>query len=357
MFAIPKFLPEIALQKYGVFSKYAIYLQKNFGKMKILGLGNALVDVLSKLESDDLLADIGIQKGAMDMISKEQMVAIRKYQQGVETTKTPGGANCNTMRAISLLGGESGFIGKVGDDSLADFYEEAIRSAGAAAYLIKTTGMSGSCTVFISPDGERTMGTYLGPGPTILPDEITDELLKQYDCIHIEGYLIVNDTLVRETIKKAKRLGLKVALDLANYNIVNAYKGLLEELIPQYVDILFANASEAEAFTGLPAQEAVKALEQQVDIALVTLGKEGSLIGSQGHFYHVPAEGGKPVDTTGAGDNFAAGFLYGLSVGATLEQSARIGSMLAGYVIDVVGPQIPADKWEQIKLKVKAILS
>ena len=229
--------------------------------------------------------------------------------------------------------------------------------AGVASYLIKTEGPSGACTVFNSPDVERTMGTFLGPAPTISPDEITEDVLSGYDCIHIEGYLIVNEELVRETMKKAKRLGLKVALDLANYNIVNAYKGLLEEVIPQYVDILFANASEAEAFTGLPAQEAVKALEKQVHVALVTLGKDGSLIGSEGKFYHVDAEGGKPVDTTGAGDNFAAGFLYGQSVGASLVQSAQIGSMLSGYVIDVVGPQVPADKWEQIKLKVKTILA
>lgn len=325
--------------------------------MKILGIGNALVDVLSKLDSDETLVKIGIQKGAMDMISREQMYVIRKYQANTETTQAPGGANCNTMRAIALLGGQSGFIGKVGDDSLGQFYEEALLNAGVASYLIKTEGPSGACTVFISPDGERTMGTFLGPAPTISPDEITEDVLRNYNCIHIEGYLIVNEELVRETMKKAKRLGLKVALDLANYNIVNAYKGLLEEVIPQYVDILFANASEAEAFTGLPAQEAVKALEKQVDVALVTLGKEGSLIGSHGQFYHVDAEGGKPVDTTGAGDNFAAGFLYGQSVGASLVQSAQIGSMLSGYVIDVVGPQVPADKWEQIKLKVKAILA
>lgn len=325
--------------------------------MKILGLGNALVDVLSKLDSDETLVKIGIQKGAMDMISREQMYVIRKYQANTETTQAPGGANCNTMRAIALLGGQSGFIGKVGDDNLGQFYEEALLKAGVASYLIKTEGPSGACTVFISPDGERTMGTFLGPAPTISPDEITEDVLRGYDCIHIEGYLIVNEELVRETMKKAKRLGLKVALDLANYNIVNAYKGLLEEVIPQYVDILFANASEAEVFTGLPAQEAVKALEKQVHVALVTLGKDGSLIGSEGKFYHVDAEGGKPVDTTGAGDNFAAGFLYGQSVGASLVQSAQIGSMLSGYVIDVVGPQVPADKWEQIKLKVKTILA
>ena len=111
--------------------------------MKILGLGNALVDVLSRLENDDLLTDIGIQKGAMDMISKEQMIVIRKYQEGSKTIQAPGGSNCNTMRAISLLGGKSGFIGKVGNDSLSEFYENAIRQAGVSSYLLKTEGMSG----------------------------------------------------------------------------------------------------------------------------------------------------------------------------------------------------------------------
>ncbi len=325
--------------------------------MKILGLGNALVDVLSKLDSDEILEEIGIQKGAMDMITREQMFNMRKFQEGSEVTQAPGGSNCNSMRAISLLGGKSGFIGKVGDDSLGEFYGNAIQEAGVSSYLVKTEGPSGSCTVFISPDGERTMETFLGPAPTISADEITDEVLKEYNYIYIEGYLIVNEELVRETMKKAKRLGLKVALDLANYNIVNGFKGLLKEVIPQYVDILFANESEAEAFTGLPAREAIKVLTDQVEIALVTLGKDGALVGNRDVVIQVPAEGKNPVDTTGAGDNFAAGFLYGQSVNASLEQSARIGSVLSGYVIDVVGPQIPLDKWEQIKLKVKAILA
>ncbi|EJW96601.1 PfkB family carbohydrate kinase [gut metagenome] len=217
--------------------------------------------------------------------------------------------------------------------------------------------MSGSCTVMISPDGERTMATFLGPAPTISPDEITDEMLSQYQCIYIEGYLLVNELLVRGVMERAKRLGLKVALDLSNFNIVNAFKGLLDDIIPKYVDILFSNESEAEAYTGKPAKEAVRVLSEMVDVSLVTLGKKGSVVGSHGNFYSIPADGGKPIDTTGAGDNFAAGFLYGQSLGATLVQSARIGSLLAGYVIDVVGPQIPEDKWEQIKLKVKEILA
>ncbi len=323
--------------------------------MNTLGLGNALVDVLLRLNSDETLKEVGMQKGAMDMISREQMLAIRHNQQGLERTQAPGGSACNSMRAIACLGGKSGFIGKIGTDEEGKFYEEALKKAGTAPYFIKEEGVSGSCTVLISPDGERTMGTFLGPAPTITPDEISEEVLSKYQCIYIEGYLIVNEPLVRSAMEKAKKLGLKVALDLSNFNIVNAFKGLLEDLIPKYVDILFSNESEAEAFTGVPAHEAVKVLSEMVEVSIVTLGKEGAVIGSKGSFYAIPAEGGKPIDTTGAGDNFAAGFLYGLSVGATLEQSGRIGSLLSGYVIDVVGPQIPDDKWKQIKLKVSDI--
>lgn len=325
--------------------------------MNTIGLGNALVDVLLKLESDETLAEVGIEKGAMDMINRDQMIAIRKMQEHREKSLAPGGSACNTMRAIAYLGANAGFIGKIGDDSVGEFYEMEVKKAGVAPYFVRTEGVSGSCTVLISRDGERSMGTFLGPAATITPEEITEDVLRKYDCIYIEGYLIVNEPLVRSAMEKAKRLGLRVALDLSNFNIVNAFKGLLEDLIPTYVDILFSNESEAEAFTGLKASEAVKVLSRMVDVSVVTLGKEGALVGSRGVFVSVPAEGGKPVDTTGAGDNFAAGFLYGQSVGATLEQSARIGSMLAGYVIDVVGPQVPYNQWEQIKLKVKAILA
>ena len=319
--------------------------------MNTIGLGNALVDVLLKLENDDVLAEVGIQKGAMDMINQEQMIKIRKSQEGLERSQAPGGSVCNTMRAMAILGAKAGFIGKIGSDSVGEYYEEALKKANVSPYFAKTDGISGSCTVLISPDGERTMGTFLGPAPTITPDEITEEMLSAYQCIYIEGYLLVNEELVRTTMQKAKKLGLKVALDLSNFNIVNAFRGLLDD------NILFSNESEAEAFTGLKAHEAVKVLSEQVEISLVTLGKEGALVGSKGQVIAVPAEGGKPVDTTGAGDHFAAGFLYGQSVGATLEQSARIGSLLAGYIIDVIGAQIPDDKWEQIKLKVNSILS
>ena len=316
--------------------------------MKIIGLGNALVDIALRIESDEVLHKVGITKGAMDMIEREKMLSIHTLLQHIDQRKAPGGAACNSMRALAHLGHQSGFIGKIGTDSLGDFYEKALADVGVSPFFVKTNEETGRCTVLVSPCGERTMATYLGPAPTLLPEDITEEVLSSYDLIYIEGYLLVNEPLVRSVMQRAKAMGMKVALDLANFNIVNAFRDLLNDLVPKYVDILFSNESEANAFTGLPAEEAVKEIQKMVDISLVTLGKKGILIGHNGTTSFVPSGGAEPVDTTGAGDNFAAGFLYGLSTQASLEKSARIGAILAEYVIGVMGPEIPNEQWDKV---------
>jgi sugar/nucleoside kinase (ribokinase family) len=339
-----------------MFFLYAIYLRKNI-TMSTLGLGNALVDILLRLDNERFLVDMGIAKGAMDMIDENQMVLIQQTLSHLEINHTPGGSVCNSMRAMARLGAFAGFIGKIGDDDPGAYYEQALLKAGVTPYFTKVKGISGCCTVLISPDGERTMATFLGPAPTLRPENICEDIVARYDCMYIEGYLLVNESLVRDAMKKAKRAGVKIALDLSNFNIVYAFKGMLDDIIPAYVDILFSNESEAKAFTGLEPEDAIRKMSQMVDITVVTCGKDGAVVSGRGETLRVTAEGGKPLDTTGAGDHFAAGFLYGQSVGASLEQSARIGSMLAGYVINVIGPQIPDDLWKQIKLKVETLLS
>ncbi len=325
--------------------------------MAVLGMGNALVDILLKLESDETLSELGLVKGEMDMIEAAQMIHIQQKQEHLDKSQSPGGSVCNTIRAIASLGLPSGFLGKIGSDAVGAYYEKEIIASGASSYLVKTDGISGVSTVLISPDGERTMATFLGPAPTISPDDITAEILAPYQYMYVEGYLLVNETLVRSALMKARQAGLKVILDLANFNIVHAFRPLLDDIVPAYVDILLSNEGEAEAFTGLPPTEAMGKLTSMVEIAVITLGKEGAMAGKAGETVRVAAEGGMPVDTTGAGDNFAAGFLYGQAKGASLKQSAAIGSLLAGCVIDVVGPQIPHSCWGQIKLKVASILA
>ena len=334
--------------------------------MKIIGIGNALLDVLIRLDNDHTLAELGLKKGAMDLIDESTMRRIQKAQTGLERTEAPGGSVCNTMRALARLNNsgvwegqadtKTGYIGKAGDDAISAYYEEEIRKAGVRPFLLRTEGLSGCSTVLISPDGERTMATFLGPAGNWSADEIPDEMIQSYDCMYMEGYLIANEKLFLPMLTRAKRMGLKVALDLSNFNIVNGFRDLLKEVVPAYVDILFSNESEAFAFTGLPAIEAIDQMAETVDIAVVTVGKDGVWAKQANRKIHQAAISNHVVDTTGAGDHFAAGFLFGYSIDATLEQSAGIGSLLSGRVIETVGAQIPEDRWTQIKLKIDGIL-
>ena len=324
--------------------------------MRIIGIGNALLDVLLRLESDSVLTEMGVKKGAMDLIDESKMREIQKTQSGLQRSEVPGGSVCNTMRAMARLGAEVGYIGKIGDDNAGKIYEDETKRAGVNPFFVRAEGISGCSTVLISPDGERTMATYLGPAATLSDEEIPDEILQPYDCLYMEGYLISDEKLFLPMLKRAKRLGLKVALDLSNFNIVNGFKDLLKEVIPEYVDILFSNESEAEAYTGLTAREAVNVITKDVEISVVTIGKDGVLVGDNSQIIHNPALDSNVIDTTGAGDNFAAGFLYGYSLGVSLEQSAKIGTLLSANVIETVGAQIAGERWAKIKLKVDDIL-
>jgi sugar/nucleoside kinase (ribokinase family) len=319
-------------------------------------MGNALMDVLLQLPSDAVLERIGLPRGVMELVSETQMVALRKEQAALLRTEKPGGAACNTVRALSRLGVQTGFIGKIGSDAAGSHYEAAVRNAGVTPFFVRTEGISGSCTVLISPDGERTMATFLGPAADIQPEELSGTLFPDKGYLYIEGYLTANQPLMRAAMDMAHRKGAKVALDLANFHIVDTYRSFLEKIVPQEVDILFCNQTEAEAFTGMDTRAAVAYLGSLVEIAVVTVGKDGAWIASKGQIAHVEACTCSSIDTTGAGDHFAAGFLYGQTVKATLVQSGRLGALLAGYAVSVIGTEIPEEHWDKIRNEVAGIL-
>jgi sugar/nucleoside kinase (ribokinase family) len=300
---------------------------------------------------------MGIAKGAMEMIDANQMAVLQRKKARLKKTQAPGGSVSNTMRVLAKLGASAGFIGKIGTDALGVYYENALREYGVKPYLVRTDGATGCCTVMISPDGERTMATFLGPAHTLSPDDIPEKIVARYDCIYIEGYMLVNGPLVRAAMKIAQKRGVMIALNLSNFRIVEANHRLLEELLDEfYIDILIANASEAKAFTGLEPAGAVEQIAEWVDIAIVTMGDKGSLIAGRGETVRVPCERVHPVDTTGAGDYYAAGCLYGLLGGAWTFPAGLMGGTLAAYVVEAVGAQIPADEWPSLKASAKDLL-
>ena len=325
---------------------------------KIIGLGNALVDVLATLKDDSLLHEMNLPKGSMQLVDDVKFQEINTCFAGMKTHLATGGSAANTILGLSCLGASTGFIGKIGKDEYGNFFRENLEKNGIEDKLLLSDLPSGVASTFISPDGERTFGTYLGAAATLTADELSPDMFKGYSYLYIEGYLVQDHDMILRAIQLGKEAGLQICLDLASYNIVDAYKEFFTLLINKYVDIVFANEDEAKAFTGDGPLAALDVLGKQCSIAVVKVGSEGSYIRKGTIDVKVDAIKVKNVvDTTGAGDYYAAGFLYGLTCGYSLDKCAKIGSILSGNVIQVIGTTLSKKCWDEIKLKINEVIS
>ena len=314
----------------------------------IIGLGNALADILTRIESDDILDNLGFGRGSMHLVGRDTHERISGLLSSFETKVVSGGSAANTMRGLARLGVPCSYIGKIGPDAVGDFMRNEMNSLGVHPQLIESDTPTGRCMVLISPDGERTMATFLGAAVELAPEEIGPELFDGCDILHIEGYLVQNHGLIRRAVQTAKAAGLTISLDMASYNVVEENHGFLTELVRGYVDLLFANEDEARAFTGQEPEEAVHTIGGLCNIAVVKTGAKGSLIACGDDVFAVDAAPAQVVDTTGAGDLYATGFLYGLSKGLPLRECGEIGSLVAAKAIETVGPTLTPDRLEMI---------
>lgn len=317
--------------------------------MKVLGMGNALVDVLALIEDDSLLEQLGLPKGSMQLIDEERKKSLDKVIDSREKHIASGGSASNTIVGLAKLNINTGFIGRIGKDSFGEHYKKDLEKCNVISHLsISGTEASGVATTFISKDGQRTFGTYLGAAAALSVKDLKDEDFIGYDYFYIEGYLVQNLDLIRSAISLAKKHGLKVILDMASYNVVEASKNFLLEIIPEYVDIIFANEEEAKALLDKNPEEALAILAGQVDIAIVKVGEKGSWIQRGKEKVFVPAMKVNCIDTTGAGDLYASGFIYGLIKNLPLSQCGEIGTLLAGNVIQYIGPKMDDGKWTEL---------
>lgn len=315
---------------------------------KILGIGNALVDILVQLPNDEPLRKLSLPKGSMQLIDQTTMKRISDATSLLEKYVATGGSASNTSVGLAKLGCNVGFIGKVGPDEIGEFYASDLNDNKVTPHLLKSDLPSGRCNVLISNDSERTMATYLGAAVTLNADDLNINIFRQYDILHIEGYLVQNYNLITRAGQLAKEAGLIVSLDLASYNIVNENIDYLKDFVSKYVDIIFANEEEATAYTKLPAEQAVHAIAQEANLAIVKVGSKGSYVKQGENLYHIPAEKVKAIDTTGAGDAYAAGFLYGYANNMPIDQCAKIGTLCATQVIEEIGAKISPERWQKI---------
>ncbi|MEJ8749798.1 adenosine kinase [Phocaeicola sp. ICN-14070] len=324
---------------------------------KIIGMGNALVDVLVRIDDDSLLEKLHLPKGSMQLIQEATLSEIRKYTSGMKIHRSTGGSAGNTVCALAALGANPGFIGKIGQDETGAFFGDTLRQRGVNALLATCDLPSGIASTFISTDGERTFGTYLGAAATLRAEDLSRKMFAGYNYLYIEGYLLQDHDLMLRAVQLAKEEGLQVCLDMASYNVVEAERDFFDQLIVKYVDIVFANESEALAYTGKAPHEALEEIASKCSIAVVKTGKEGSLVKKGTEVIQLlscPVD--NVLDTTGAGDFYAAGFMYGLTCGYSLEKCVQISTILATAVIQEVGTTLPAKKWDEIKLNIESLL-
>lgn len=318
---------------------------------KVLGMGNALVDVMTKLNSDDLLKELGLPRGSMQLVDTEFSNRVIEKTKDLSSEVTSGGSAANTIHGLAKLGVDTGFIGKIGRDELGNLFKEDLINANIKPLLLESGTDSGKAIALVSPDSERTFATFLGAAVELSAYDISRDLFKGYGIFHIEGYLVQNHELIETAVRLAKENGLKVSLDLAAYNVVEANLGFLQRIIKNYVDIVFANEEEAKAFTGQEPDDALNTIADMCEIAVVKVGKAGSLIKRNGETIQVGIIEVNSIDTTGAGDLYAAGFLAGLVKDKDLKTCGEMGALLAGKVIENLGAKITHTNWDYIYSK------
>ena len=307
------------------------------GRIDVIGIGNAIVDVLAHA-SDDQLVRQDLTKGTMALIDAQQAEAL--YAAMAPAVECSGGSAANTVAGIASFGGTAAFIGKVRDDQLGDIFSHDLRAAGVEYETPRATvgAATARCLIFVTPDAQRTMNTYLGACTDLRPDDVDEGAIARAAVTYLEGYLwdppAAKDAF-RKATAAAHAAGRKVALSLSDRFCVDRWRHEFRDLVESEVDILFANEDEIRSLYEVESfDEALQAVRGQCQIAALTRSEMGSVVlsGDEVHMVDAaPVE--RVVDTTGAGDLYAAGFLYGFTQGHDLHKCGTLGGLAAAEVI------------------------
>ena len=320
---------------------------------KILGVGAALVDMLIRVD-DAWVKAVNAPKGGMTPVD---FSTLKNLLSGIlAPTFVPGGSACNTLVGVSRLGARAAFLSKVGKDSLGNVFENHLKDSGVESLLKVSKTATGSVLSAVTPDAQRTMLTYLGASSELCADDVTPELFDDVGILYMEGYRAYDAECFRNAIRMARAKGAFTALDFGSFGVVNDCRPLFDALFQEKsVDLVIANEDEARAYTGLSEERALDALAELCPIAVVKLGKRGALISKGGEVTRVAPGTAKAVDTTGAGDLWASGFLYGLISGWNMEKCGKLAGIVADEVVQVMGTEISEEGWKRIHCKMEAL--
>lgn len=321
----------------------------------VYGVGNALVDTEIRV-TDAELAERNLRKGVMSLVSTAEQDALVRTFNGRPTSDAAGGSAANTMVGVAQFGGRAFYTGKVGNDPMGSLYRLSMSEVGVEFDVEADAGATGTCLVLVTPDGERTMQTCLGSSSALRPSDVDLGRLAQSKLLYVEGYLWGAPSTADAAelaMESAREMGVPVALSLSDPAMVEHCGDQLRRVTRAYVDILFCNEHEGSVYAGgVQGREAVlQAVGADVPLVFMTCGADGCLVWDRGRITAVPGHRVPVVDTTGAGDVYAAGVLYGLSQRLSPVDAAKLGTYASGYIVTRMGPRLEislADKVQAI---------
>jgi hypothetical protein len=312
-------------------------------KYNVYGVGNALVDIQARV-SDRVLLELDFPKGIMTLVDDDTQKRVLQRLEGTPLNRCAGGSAANTVIGIAQFGGRAAYAGKVANDPIGNFFLQDLRDLGVAIEVPSSAGLSGTCVVLITEDAQRTMLTSLAASATLSPDDISEDEICQSEWIYVEGYLFAGDSTraaARRAIELAVRHGVKVALTVSDPFLIQLFRDEFLELIHGPVDLLFCNLEEARSLTKQhdPA-DCAHEIHRHAAIVALTLGADGSLIMEGNRLIPVEGVPVAAIDTTGAGDMYAAGILYGVTNGLTWKQAGHLASHAAARVVAQMGARL-----------------
>ncbi len=308
----------------------------------VTGIGSALLDFTVEVD-DSFIANLGLKKGEMHLIDAERSREIFEMLKDMNILISPGGSSANTVSGVTVLGGSGAFIGRVASDEYGKTFIDKTVESGVTSFVSKGSGVTGHAITFITPDSERTFATYLGAAIELSADDIDYSVIEKSSILHLEGYLFEPENL-REvcyrSMKSAKENGVLISIDFADPGLVGRIKNIFIDVAEKYADIIFINEEEAAALTGVREREALEILLGYSSTVIVKLGEKGSLIKSDNKILSIDVVKTEVVNTNGAGDMYAAGFLFGLTSGKSIEDSGKIASYSASLVVASSGARV-----------------
>ena len=325
----------------------------------LVGVGNPIMDVLAHVPESFLTAHVAGDKGGMVLVDHSDIAGL-VAKLGTDYAVTPGGSAANATLGATRLGLSTTYVGKIGGDKTALDYLTNFTATGGDGSRFKRTNLpNGRCLSLVTPDGQRTMRTHLGAAMTLSPDEISPADFAGARHAHIEGYLMFNPALADKVVASARAAGCTLSMDLSSFEVVNIARDWLLAQIKQGLDVIFANEDEIRALFQDPTSSydtLAQRLAGHGGIAAVKMGKDGAWIACGSELHRIaPVKVATLVDTTGAGDAWAAGFLYGHLRGHSLAAAGAMGSLLGAETVQHLGPTIPEMHWPRLRAQAAAL--